>query len=191
MSDRPATSGVGDDRWPLLGALVAAIVIAAALLMSLRGGGETGPIRVGVLHSLSGTMAISARAVSEATLLAIDELNAGGGLLGRTIEPVVRDGASDPLAFARAAERLITADQVVATFGCWTSSGRKQVKPVIGKVVEFEAADDYGLGPVRLEYIRSVGEGDAAEFTRGELPVAIVGTRDGRAARRGLLCTHN
>ena len=63
--------------------------------------------------------------------MAIDELNAAGGVLGRSIEPVVRDGASDPATFAREAERLITVDQVAATFGCWTSAGRKQVKPVI------------------------------------------------------------
>ena len=63
--------------------------------------------------------------------MAIDELNAAGGVLGRSIEPVVRDGASDPTTFAREAERLITVDQVAATFGCWTSASRKQVKPVI------------------------------------------------------------
>ena len=113
-------------------AVLLAAISAVALLMGL-GGGEAGPIRVGVLHSLSGTMAISARPVAESTLMAIEELNAAGGLLGRSIEPVVRDGASDPTTFAGEAERLITVDRVAATFGCWTSSCRKQVKPVIEK----------------------------------------------------------
>jgi urea transport system substrate-binding protein len=131
MSDLPASvrSTARSRRWT-----IAAVVVGAATTLGLLtrlGGREVGPIRLGVLHSLSGTMAISARPVMEATLMAIDELNAAGGLLGRSIEPVVRDGASDPATFAREAERLITLDQVAATFGCWTSSGRKQVKAVI------------------------------------------------------------
>jgi urea transport system substrate-binding protein len=122
-------NGTGPRRWALV-AVVAAAISAVLLLMSL-GAGEAGPIRVGVLHSLSGTMAISARPVTESTLMAIDELNAAGGLLGRSIEAVVRDGASDPATFAREAERLISVDRAVATFGCWTSSGRKEVKPIV------------------------------------------------------------
>jgi urea transport system substrate-binding protein len=115
-------------------AIPVALLVGAALVTGLLialGSRQAEPIRVGVLHSLSGTMAISERAVVEATLMAIDELNAAGGVLGRSIEPVVRDGASDPTTFAREAERLITVDQVAATFGCWTSASRKQVKPVI------------------------------------------------------------
>ncbi len=131
MSEEPAiVPSAGRSRRWTIATVVGGAVLALGLLTRL-GGGEAGPIRVGVLHSLSGTMAISARPVVEATLMAIDELNAAGGLLGRSIEPVVRDGASDPATFAREAERLITIDQVAATFGCWTSSGRKQVKPVI------------------------------------------------------------
>ena len=122
----------GGHRRRALAAVVVAAISAVALLMGF-GCREAVPIRVGVLHSLSGTMAISARPVAESTLMAIDELNAAGGLLGRSIEPVVRDGASDPTTFAGEAERLITVDQVAATFGCWTSSCRKQVKPVIEK----------------------------------------------------------
>ena len=107
-----------------------ALVIAVAVALGLRRGPPP-PIRVGVLQSLSGAMAISARPVAEATVMAIEELNAAGGVLGRPLEAVVRDGASDPATFAREAERLITADGVAATFGCWTSSGRRQVTPVI------------------------------------------------------------
>jgi urea transport system substrate-binding protein len=116
-------------RW----ALVASVVVVASVLGLLIGLGRSRPepIRVGVLHSLSGTMAISERPVVDATLMAVDELNAAGGLLGRSIEAVVRDGASDPATFAREAERLIAVDRVAATFGCWTSAVRKQVKPVV------------------------------------------------------------
>jgi len=91
------------------------------------------PIRVGVLHSLSGTMEISEKSVADATLLAIDEINDQGGLLDRKIESVVADGKSDWPTFASEAERLITQEKVCAIFGCWTSASRKTVKPVIEK----------------------------------------------------------
>ena len=131
MSDLLSTLGIGTRRrrWALVAVVVAAIS-AVALLMGL-GGDDAQPIRVGVLHSLSGSMAMSARPVVESTLMAIDELNAAGGVLGRSVEADVRDGASDPTIFASEAERLITVDRVAATFGCWTSSGRKQVKPIV------------------------------------------------------------
>lgn len=88
------------------------------------------PIKVGVLHSLSGPMANSEMVVVDATLFAIDEINQKGGLLGRQIKPIVADGRSDPETFAREAERLIDHDQVCTVFGCWTSACRKTVKPV-------------------------------------------------------------
>ncbi|MCI0702432.1 MAG: transporter substrate-binding protein [Planctomycetia bacterium] len=88
------------------------------------------PIVVGILHSQSGPMAVSEGPVIDATLLAIEELNAGGGVLGRPIKPVVY-GKSDPDEFARLAEKLITEDQAVVIFGCWTSSSRKAVRPVV------------------------------------------------------------
>lgn len=90
-------------------------------------------IKVGVLHSLSGTMAISETSVMEATLLAIEEINAAGGLLGRKIEPVVVDGKSDSSVFAEQAERLIVDEKVSVVFGCWTSACRKTVKPIFEK----------------------------------------------------------
>jgi urea transport system substrate-binding protein len=91
------------------------------------------PIKVGVLHSLTGTMAISETAVVDATLMAIDELNQKGGILGRKIEAIVVDGRSDWPTFAAEAERLITFDHVSVVFGCWTSASRKTVKPVFEK----------------------------------------------------------
>jgi len=109
------------------------------------GPAEREPIRVGVLHSLSGTMAISEKSVVDATVLAIEEINEAGGLLGRKIEPVVADGESDWPTFASEAERLITQEKVSAVFGCWTSASRKTVKPV------FERHDLLLFYPVQYE----------------------------------------
>jgi urea transport system substrate-binding protein len=91
------------------------------------------PIKVGVLHSRTGTMAISERPVIDATLLAIEEINEKGGVLGRPIEAAVEDGESDGPTFAARAEKLITKDKVCAVFGCWTSASRKTVLPVFEK----------------------------------------------------------
>ncbi len=91
------------------------------------------PIKVGVLHSLTGTMSTSEKPVAEATLLAVEQLNERGGVLGRPVEAVVEDGASDALTFARLAEKLITQDGVCPVFGCWTSASRKEVKPIFEK----------------------------------------------------------
>lgn len=87
--------------------------------------GET--IKVGILHSLSGTMAISETSVRDAELLAIKEINASGGVLGKQIEPVVEDGASDNSTFAEKATKLLTSDKAATVFGCWTSASRKAV----------------------------------------------------------------
>ncbi len=91
------------------------------------------PIKVGILHSLTGTMAISEKPVVEATLMAIEEINQKGGILGRKIKPIVVDGRSDLLTFAKEAERLITREKVSVVFGCWTSASRKTVKPIFEK----------------------------------------------------------
>ncbi|WP_110945890.1 urea ABC transporter substrate-binding protein [Streptomyces avicenniae] len=87
-------------------------------------------IKVGLLNSLSGTMAISEVTVRDALLLAIEEINADGGVLGRQIEPISEDGASDWPTFAEKSEKLIQQDGVAAVFGCWTSASRKAVLPV-------------------------------------------------------------
>ncbi|HEY8933503.1 MAG TPA: urea ABC transporter substrate-binding protein [Rariglobus sp.] len=108
-------------------------------------GGQARPVKVGILHSLTGTMAISETSVRDATLLAIEELNAAGGVLGRKIEPVVADGRSDWPTFAREAERLITEERVAVVFGCWTSASRKTVKPV------FERHNHLLFYPVQYE----------------------------------------
>ena len=88
-------------------------------------------LRVGILHSLTGTMASTESPVVDATLLAIEEINERGGILGREIQPVVIDGASDERAFARQAAALIAEAKVCAIFGCWTSASRKSVLPIV------------------------------------------------------------
>ena len=89
------------------------------------------PIRIGVLHSLSGTMAISETTLKDTVLMMVERQNAKGGLLGRPIEAVVVDPASDWPLFAEKARELLTVSEVDAIFGCWTSVSRKSVLPVI------------------------------------------------------------
>ncbi len=89
--------------------------------------GSPDPIKVGILHSLSGTMAISEKSVVQTTMMAIDEINRSGGVLGRQIEAIVEDGESDWPTFREKAIKLIRNDQVVTVFGCWTSASRKSV----------------------------------------------------------------
>lgn len=89
------------------------------------------PIKVGILHSLSGRMANSERNVVQAEMLAIQEINQSGGVLGRPIEPIVEDGESNWETFDTKAKKLIEQDQVATIFGCWTAASRKSVLPTI------------------------------------------------------------
>ncbi|MGY1894306.1 urea ABC transporter substrate-binding protein [Nocardia gipuzkoensis] len=102
-------------------------------------------IKVGSLHSLSGTMAISEVTVANSTKLAVDQINAAGGVLGKKIDLVLEDGASDPKTFAEKAEKLISSDCVAAVFGGWTSSSRKAMKP------KFESLNSLLYYPVQYE----------------------------------------
>src|SRR5882757_825503 len=102
-------------------------------------------IKVGVLHSLSGTMAISETVLKDVTLMAIDEINAGGGVLGKKLEAVVVDPASNWPLFAEKARQLLTQDKVAVVFGCWTSVSRKSVLPV------FEELNGLLFYPVQYE----------------------------------------
>nr|WP_239688772.1 urea ABC transporter substrate-binding protein [Aquitalea magnusonii] len=107
----------------------APLVLAAAGLMSMPAfAADT--IKVGVLHSLSGTMAISETSLKDMALFAIDQINAKGGVLGKKLEPVVVDPASNWPLFAEKARQLLSKDKVAVTFGCWTSVSRKSVLPV-------------------------------------------------------------
>jgi urea transport system substrate-binding protein len=103
------------------------------------------PTRLGVLYSRTGTMAISERPILDGVLLAIEEINERGGLLGRMLEVVIEDGKSDEAVFARKAEKLITQDQVSVILGCWTSASRKAVKAIV------EKCDHLLLYPVSYE----------------------------------------
>jgi urea transport system substrate-binding protein len=91
---------------------------------------DRSPIVVGILHSQTGAMAVSENSMIEAEILALEEINAAGGLLGREIQWVIADGASDWPTFATQAEKLIRDDKVCVVFGCWTSASRKSVLPV-------------------------------------------------------------
>jgi len=106
---------------------------------------DTGPIKVGVLHSLSGTMAISETSLKDTALMTFAQINASGGVLGRQIEPVVVDPASNWPLFAEKARQLISQDKVAVTFGCWTSVSRKSVLPV------FEELNGLLFYPVQYE----------------------------------------
>lgn len=129
----------------LAAATAAAALLAAGCADDSSAAADGDTIQVGILHSLSGTMAISEVTVRDATLLAIEEINAAGGVLGKQIEPVIEDGASDWDTFAEKAQKLISQDQVVTVFGCWTSASRKAVLPV------FEGNDSLLWYPVQYE----------------------------------------
>ena len=90
-------------------------------------------VKVGVLHSLSGTMAISETSLKDVLLMTFDEINAKGGVMGKKIEPVIVDPASNWPLFAEKAEQLLVKDKVAVVFGCWTSVSRKSVLPVFEK----------------------------------------------------------
>ena len=119
--------------WGLLGVIITGAIIGFYSYFHSENEGEVSTIKVGILHSMTGTMAISENPVKDSTLLAIEEINEAGGLLGKKIEVVIRDGKSDWPTFAREAEKLITEDKVFVVFGTWTSASRKTVKPIFEK----------------------------------------------------------
>src|SRR5690349_13978824 len=119
-------------------------VLSAGLALSSQAFAQ-GTIKVGVLHSLSGTMAISETTLKDTILMMIEEQNKKGGLLGKKLEAVVVDPASDWPLFAEKARELISVDKVAAVFGCWTSVSRKSVLPV------FKELDSILFYPVQYE----------------------------------------
>ncbi len=104
----------------------------AALVPVLASAQET--VKLGLLHSLSGTIAIAEASLVDAEKMAIDEINASGGVLGRKIEPIVEDGASDWPTFAEKTKKLLQRDKVAAIIGCYTSASRKAVLPVLNQM---------------------------------------------------------
>ena len=125
--------------------LAAASAIAAGLAFTAPARAADDTIKVGILHSLSGTMAISETTLKDTMLMLIDEQNKKGGLLGKKLEAVVVDPASDWPLFAEKARELIEKDKVAAVFGCWTSVSRKSVLPV------FEELNSLLFYPVQYE----------------------------------------
>ena len=139
-------------------------------------------IKVGVLHSLSGTMAISETALKETVLMTIEEINKAGGVMGKQLEPVVVDPASNWPLFAEKARQLLTKDKVAVTFGCWTSVSRKSVLPVYKELngllfypVQYEGEEleknvfYTGAAPNQqaipaVEYLMSADGGEAKRF---------------------------
>ena len=121
------------------------LVLALALTTLGVARAEDEPVKIGILHSLSGTMAISETSLKDVVLMAVDEINAKGGVLGKQIKPVVVDPASNWDLFAEKAKQLINQDKVAVTFGCWTSVSRKSVLPV------FESNNALLFYPVQYE----------------------------------------
>lgn len=142
-------------RWTKL----VAITTVAAMALGMAGCGKSGgsgsesagedTVTVGLLHSLTGSMAISEGSVRDAEVLAIEEINADGGVLGKQIKYIEEDGASEPSTFATKAEKLLGEDEVATVFGCWTSSSRKAVKQI------FEDYDNLLWYPVQYEGMES------------------------------------
>ncbi len=143
-----------------------------------------GTIKVGVLHSLSGTMAISETVLKDVALMAIDEINAKGGVLGKKLEPVVVDPASNWPLFAEKARQLISQDKVAVTFGCWTSVSRKSVLPVYE---ELNALLFYPVQYEGEELSKNVFYTGAAPNQQAIPAVEYLMSKDGGAAKRWVL----
>lgn len=162
---------------------LAALGLTAGL-MSAMSVQAADTIKVGVLHSLSGTMAISETTLKDTVLMMVDDLNADGGLLGKQVEAVVVDPASDWPLFAEKARELIEKEQVAAIFGCWTSVSRKSVLPV------FEELNGLLFYPVQYEgeeSSRNVFYTGAAPNQQAIPAVEYLMSEDGGGAQRWVL----
>ncbi|MCO5118798.1 MAG: urea ABC transporter substrate-binding protein [Burkholderiaceae bacterium] len=165
-----------------LKATAAAVALAALPAWLPAQAAET--IKVGVLHSLSGTMAISETVLKDVALMAIEEINASGGVLGRKLEPVVVDPASNWPLFAERARQLLTQDKVAVTFGCWTSVSRKSVLPV------YEELNGLLFYPVQYEgeeLSKNVFYTGAAPNQQAIPAVEYLMSEDGGGAKRWVL----
>ncbi len=141
-------------------------------------------IKVGILHSLSGTMAISETVLKDVALMTIDEINAKGGVLGKKLEPVVVDPASNWPLFAEKAKQLISQDKVAVMFGCWTSVSRKSVLPV---VEELNGLLFYPVQYEGEELSKNVFYTGAAPNQQAIPAVEYLMSKDGGGAKRFVL----
>jgi urea transport system substrate-binding protein len=162
-------------------------VMSAAVTLGLGSSAlqaQTKTIKVGVLHSLSGTMAISETSLKDVALMTFDEINAHGGVMGYKIEPVVVDPASNWPLFAEKARQLLSQDKVAVVFGCWTSVSRKSVLPV------FEELNGLLFYPVQYEgeeISRNVFYTGAAPNQQAIPAVEYLMSEDGGGAKRWFL----
>ena len=173
------------NRRGALKTLTAAIITAGIAAVSTTAFAQSkDPIKVGILHSLSGTMAISETVLKDVALMAIEEINAKGGVMGRKLEPVVVDPASNWPLFAEKARQLISNDKVAVTFGCWTSVSRKSVLPV------FEELNSLLFYPVQYEgeeLSKNVFYTGAAPNQQAIPAVEYLMSKDGGSAKRWVL----
>ncbi len=162
-----------------MSAAIAAIGLGSSSLYA-----QQKTVKIGVLHSLSGTMAISETVLKDTVLMAVEEINAKGGVMGMKIEPVVVDPASNWPLFAEKARQLITQDKVAVTFGCWTSVSRKSVLPV------FEELNSLLFYPVQYEgeeISKNVFYTGAAPNQQAIPAVEYLMSKDGGSAKRWVL----
>ncbi|MGH8633497.1 MAG: urea ABC transporter substrate-binding protein, partial [Burkholderiales bacterium] len=166
-------------------ALASTLAVAAALgLASTQLHAQAKTVKIGVLHSLSGTMAISETVLKDVVLMAVEEINAKGGVMGMKIEPVVVDPASNWPLFAEKARQLLTQDKVAVVFGCWTSVSRKSVLPV------FEELNGLLFYPVQYEgeeISKNVFYTGAAPNQQAIPAVEYLMSKDGGGAKRWVL----
>ncbi len=163
---------------------IKATVLAAALSSIGMAAQAADTIKVGILHSLSGTMAISETALKETALMTIEEINKNGGVLGKKLEPVVVDPASNWPLFAEKARQLLAKDKVAVVFGCWTSVSRKSVLPV------FKELNGLLFYPVQYEgeeLERNVFYTGAAPNQQAIPAVEYLMSKDGGEAKRFVL----
>ena len=161
-----------------------ALAASIAAISSSSAFAQQKTVKVGILHSLSGTMAISETVLKDTVLMAIDEINAKGGVMGAKIEPVVVDPASNWPLFAEKARQLLTQDKVAVVFGCWTSVSRKSVLPV------FEELNGLLFYPVQYEgeeISKNVFYTGAAPNQQAIPAVEYLMSKDGGAAKRWFL----
>lgn len=166
------------------GRSLTAVALALATLSAASIAQAADTIKVGVLHSLSGTMAISETVLKDTALMAIEEINAKGGLLGKKLEPVIVDPASNWPLFAEKAKQLIDQDKVAVVFGCWTSVSRKSVLPV------FEEKNALLFYPVQYEgeeLSKNVFYTGAAPNQQAILAVEYLMSKAGGGAKRFVL----
>ena len=165
-------------------AKLSAVAVGAAVATLPLFAQAADTIKVGILHSLSGTMAISETVLKDVALMTIDEINAKGGVMGKKLEPVVVDPASNWPLFAEKAKQLIDQDKVAAVFGCWTSVSRKSVLPV------FEEKNSLLFYPVQYEgeeLSKNVFYTGAAPNQQAIPAVEYLMSKDGGSAKRFVL----